>query len=136
MGKEYFLHSLRYNGGELRVQVEHVRTHRRVSSLELGHDGAVPDVEEVRERERLRRLAALQESRAALVEVPRHPAVQLGAPGRHGGTRGAGSVGIHGWPAEEHKDDEDGSRYETDGGGRRSGAGRELRRHQNPNSKA
>ena len=56
--------------------------------LELRHNGAVPDVEEVRERERLRRLAAFQERRSALVEVPRHPAVQLGSPGRHGGPWG------------------------------------------------
>ena len=52
--------------------------------LEPGHDGAVIcGVEEVRERERLRRLAALEERRAALVEVTRHLRVKLGAPGRH-----------------------------------------------------
>lgn len=58
--------------------------------LEPGHDGSVVrGVEEFLQRERLRRLAAPEERRAALVEVPRHLRVQLRAPGRHGGGAGA-----------------------------------------------
>uniref|UniRef100_A0A0A8YN56 Uncharacterized protein n=1 Tax=Arundo donax TaxID=35708 RepID=A0A0A8YN56_ARUDO len=109
--KKYFLYSL------LWVQVEHVRTHRRVGGLEPGHDGTVGVVEEVRERERLRRPATPEERRAALVEVPRHPRVQLSAPGWHraGATQGGGRVGAHGRPAEED---------EQEGGGDGAGEGR------------
>jgi hypothetical protein len=53
--------------------------------LELRHDGAVGGVEELRECEWLWRLAALEERRAALIEIPRHLRVQLRAPFRHGG---------------------------------------------------
>jgi len=99
--------------------------------LEPGHDGSViSGVKEVRQREQLRRLAAPEERRAALVEVPRHLRVQLRALGRHGAgaARGGGRVGAHALPAEEDDEEEGGGREEPDGGARRSGTGRAAAR--------
>lgn len=45
-----------------------------------------PAIEELLQREWLRRLAALQKRRTVLVEVPCHPTIQLHPPRRHGAT--------------------------------------------------
>lgn len=123
--KKHVLYSFRDHSGELGVHIEHIRAHWRVGGLEPGYDGAVIcGVEEVRERERLRRLAALQERRAALVEVTRHLRVKLGAPDLHraGATRGDRRVRGHVRPPVE-EEEENGGRKQPDGGARRSGSG-------------